>query len=311
MSAYIIRLKQTAFFLHHINGFRMIFHIKPVTDIFAVSVYRKLLSMQGIVNDERNQLFRELIRSVIIGTVGNIRRELVRFHICLYKHVRRSFAGRIRTAGTVGCRLIKIAAILLQGTIYLVCGNMQELFTLLICSVSIFPCRLCTVQHDSRSKYVGLNKNFRIFNASVHMALCREMHYPIDIILRKNFGDGLLITYVRLHKCIVFPSLYFFQIFQISCIGQTVHIDNTNFIAIFPKHVMNIIGTDKTGSSRYQIRSHHFPPVRIKRNISYPKTIYSGFPEQEFLNFRTRAEYSALTPFFPKQSGQIRINLSI
>ena len=42
VSADVVCLKQTALFLNHINALCMVFHIQPVTHIFAVAIDRKL-----------------------------------------------------------------------------------------------------------------------------------------------------------------------------------------------------------------------------------------------------------------------------
>lgn len=48
--------------------------------------------------------------------------------------------------------------------------------------------------------------------------------------------------------------------FQVSCISQLVHIDNADLIVIFLKHVVDIIGSNKSRSACYQIElyCHNF-----------------------------------------------------
>ena len=72
VSAHVVGLKQSSLLLYHINGFGMILYIQPVTDILAVAVDRKLFAVQGIVDDQRDQLLRELVRSVVVGAVGDV-----------------------------------------------------------------------------------------------------------------------------------------------------------------------------------------------------------------------------------------------
>ena len=79
VSADVVSLDQTTLLLYHINALGMIFHIQPVTDILAVAVYRKLLALQRIVDDQRDQLLRELIRSVVVAAVCDIGREIDRY----------------------------------------------------------------------------------------------------------------------------------------------------------------------------------------------------------------------------------------
>ena len=87
MSANVVSLTEVSLFLHHIDALRMIVDIQPVTHILAVAVHRKLLALQRIVDNQRDQLLRKLIRSVIVGTVRDVRRELVGINVCLYQHI--------------------------------------------------------------------------------------------------------------------------------------------------------------------------------------------------------------------------------
>ena len=93
MSADVVSLTQTSLLLHHIDALRVVVDIQPVTHILAVAVHRKLLALQRIVDDQRDQLLRELVRSVIVGAVCDVRRELVSINVCLYQHIRGCLAG--------------------------------------------------------------------------------------------------------------------------------------------------------------------------------------------------------------------------
>ena len=117
VSADIVSLKETALFLHHVDALRVILHVQPVPNIFPVAVYRKLLALKRIVDNQRNQLFRELVRAVIVAAVRNIRREPVSIHIGLYQHVRRSLACGIRAVRIIGRGLIEICVLILQRTV--------------------------------------------------------------------------------------------------------------------------------------------------------------------------------------------------
>ena len=258
VAADIIGFKKSSFFLNHINCLCMIFHIQPVTHIFAISVYRKFLTLKRIVDDQRNQFFRELIRSVVIGAVGDVCREFVGIHISFYQHVRTCLTCRIRTMGCIGCGFIEISTVFFQRTIYFICGNMKELFAFLKASVRQFPGCFCTVQHNSSPQYVGLYKYFRLLDTSVYMAFCRKMNHSVDIILSKDFCYCFFIANIRLYKGIVLSVFHIPQIFQISGICQCVHINDADLIVIFFEHIVNVIGSDKSRTTCNQVCSHKF-----------------------------------------------------
>ena len=82
------------------------------------------------------------------------------------------------------------------------------------------------------------------------------MYHAVNIILIKDLRDGCAVTDISFYKCIVRLILHILQILQVSSIGQAVHIDDADSVSIFTEHVVNVIGTDKSGSSGYEIGSH-------------------------------------------------------
>ena len=197
---------------------------------------------------------------------------MIGVNVCLYQEIRGCLAGRVRAVGIIGRRLIeKRLRIIVQASVHLVGGDMQELLSLLEGSVGKLPCRLGAVEHHRRSKHVGLHKHLRILDAAVHMALSREMHYPVDIVLLKNLHDGFLVADIRLHKSVILPVLDIFQILQVARIGQLVHVDDADLIVIFAEHVVDIIAPDESRAASYQISSHtdFVPPMKF--SFSYAK----------------------------------------
>ena len=145
MTAYIVGFEQSALLLHHVDGLCVVFDIQPVADVLAVAVYRKLLAVQRIVDDQRNQLFRKLVRTVVIRAVCDICREMIGIHIRFYKHIRSCLAGRVRAVGRIGGCLIEIAAVFAQRAVYFIRRNMQEFLARLKCAVRKLPRVLCAV----------------------------------------------------------------------------------------------------------------------------------------------------------------------
>ena len=48
----------------------MVLDVEPVADLLSVTIDRQRLARQGVVNDERDELFREVVRAVVVGAVG-------------------------------------------------------------------------------------------------------------------------------------------------------------------------------------------------------------------------------------------------
>src|SRR6267143_1218664 len=76
-TADIIRLTWPPFGKDQVKRSGMILDIEPVADIGAFPIDRKRLTLQGIENDQWNQLFRKMIWSIVIRAVRNDNRQAI------------------------------------------------------------------------------------------------------------------------------------------------------------------------------------------------------------------------------------------
>ena len=60
-----------------VDGTGMVFYKEPVAHVFALAIDWQWLAMADVVDEERNQLLRELIRTIIVRTVGHDGRHAV------------------------------------------------------------------------------------------------------------------------------------------------------------------------------------------------------------------------------------------
>ena len=102
--------------------------------------------MKGIVDDQRDQLLGELERTVIVGAVGDIGREMIGIHVCLHQHVRACLTCGVRTVGIVRRGLIEESIVIIgKRSVDLIRRYMQELFASLEAAVWKLPGCLGTV----------------------------------------------------------------------------------------------------------------------------------------------------------------------
>ena len=71
MAADIIDFADMALLEDEVDGPAMVFDIEPVADIKAVPIDRQRLVMQGIDDHEGNQLFRKMIRTIVIRAAAD------------------------------------------------------------------------------------------------------------------------------------------------------------------------------------------------------------------------------------------------
>lgn len=67
----IIRFGNLSVMENYVDGPCVIYYIQPVAYILTLAVYRQWLAVTDIINKQWNQLFRELIRTVVVRAVCN------------------------------------------------------------------------------------------------------------------------------------------------------------------------------------------------------------------------------------------------
>ena len=67
----------------------MILYIEPVTHILATAIYRKRLTVADIIDEQRDELLRELVWAIVVRAVSHDGRHAVCVMVCTYEMVRR------------------------------------------------------------------------------------------------------------------------------------------------------------------------------------------------------------------------------
>lgn len=73
----IVCFSVLSFVENEVNGTGVVFHIKPVADILTFAVDRKRFSVTDVIDEQWDELFRELIRAIVVRAVGNDCRKAV------------------------------------------------------------------------------------------------------------------------------------------------------------------------------------------------------------------------------------------
>ena len=76
-TTYVIRLGNLSLMENQFDRPGVILDIEPVTDILPFSIDRKRTTLPDVVDEQRNQFFRELVRTVIVRAVRHDRRHPV------------------------------------------------------------------------------------------------------------------------------------------------------------------------------------------------------------------------------------------
>ena len=101
VAAQIVGLAYPSASQNAMNGAAVILDEEPVANLVAVAVDRQGFALQRVVDDQRDQLFRKLIRAIVVGAIGGYYRQPIGFAIRADKMVGGSLAGRVGAVGAV------------------------------------------------------------------------------------------------------------------------------------------------------------------------------------------------------------------
>ena len=68
-AADVVSFSNLALVENQVNSAGMVFNIEPVAHIFALAIYRQRLAVAYIIDEKRDEFFRELRRTVIVGSM--------------------------------------------------------------------------------------------------------------------------------------------------------------------------------------------------------------------------------------------------
>ncbi len=106
-AADIVSLGHLSAMEDEVDGTRVILDVEPVSHILAPAVHRQRASVADIVDEQRNQLFRKLVGTVIVGAVGDNDRHAVGVMIGTDEVVARRLGRGVRAVGIIGGRFQK------------------------------------------------------------------------------------------------------------------------------------------------------------------------------------------------------------
>ena len=258
---------------NHVDGPRMIHHIQPVAHVFPLTVYWQRFAVTDVVDEQRNQFLRELIRPVVVRTVRHDGRHAVRVVERPHKVVAARLAGRVGAVRIILRILVEeilpVRQVMfrrrsrgserwldtfrmrhLQCPVHLVGRDVIETLTLILLRQT-FPVHFGCLQQRQRTHHVGACKGKRILDAAVHVALCSQVNDTIYVIQLHQLLHLLVVADVRLYEHIVRLVLNVFQVRQVPRIRQLVQVDDTVFRILVYEQAHHV-AANKSGTAGNQ-----------------------------------------------------------
>ena len=203
--------------------------------------------MTDIVDEKRNELFGELIRTVVVRAVRYNGRHPVGVVEGTDEVVAAGFRGRIRTVRGVLRFLREEGAVELQGAIDFVGRDMVEAFAF-VAFREAFPIDLSGLQEAQRAHHICPCKGERVLDGAVHVALGGKVDDAGYFILLHQFQHLVEVTDVCLDEGVIRFVLDVLQVRQVSGIRQFIYIYNMVF-RIFRYEKADYVAPDKAGTA--------------------------------------------------------------
>ncbi len=92
-----------ALFQYQVHTPVVVIYIKPVSDLFAVTIYRQGFIKQDIDDYKGDKLFRKLKGAVVVGTITDGGVKPVGLMVCTNQMVGGGLAGSIGGIWRIGC----------------------------------------------------------------------------------------------------------------------------------------------------------------------------------------------------------------
>ena len=266
-TADVVGLSDFTFVENHVDGPGVVDHIQPVADIFALAVNWKGFAMADVVDEEGYQLFGELIRTVVVRTVGDDGRKSESIVEGADEVVARGLCCAVRAMGLIfqilGEELFAVGEMMLpgrclggegrldalgmsqlQGSVNFIGGDMVESLALEVA----FPAGLCGLEEGEGSHHVGLCKGERVLDGAVHVAFGGEVDDAVDLLFAHQCEDAVEVADVHLDEAVVGLVFDVLEVGEVAGIGKFIDVDNP-VLGIFLDKQADDVASDEACAS--------------------------------------------------------------
>ena len=245
----------------------MILYVEPIAHVLALAIHRQRTAMAYVVDKQRNQLLRELIRTIIVAAISYDGRQAVSVVERPHKMVARRLGSRIWRMGLIfqifreklfAVSQMVLAARRLCGERRLDAfgvGHLQRAINLIRRNVvkplaleflrQRLPVQFCSLQERQSAHHVGLCKCERILDGAVNVALCGKVDDAVDLLVLHQLVERVKIADVHLHKLVVGLVLDVFEVGEVARVCEFVEV-NYLIIRVFVNEEAHNVASDET-----------------------------------------------------------------
>ena len=251
----------------------MIVHVQPVAHMPAVPVDRQRASLEPVQHHQRDQLFRELIRPVVVRTIGDEDGQPVGVKIGPHEMVGRCLARRVRRVGRVR-RLFAELAARPERAVHFVGRHVQEAKPLALGRRERgdeLPRRL---QKDERADDVRFDEGARAVDGAVDVRLGRQIQDRVGPLLGEYASHHGPIGNIRPHEADAGIFERLFEVQQAARVGEFVDDDET--VGGVNERVLDEVRPDETCATGDEESGHAIYNLQFtidKENMRWPSFV--------------------------------------
>jgi len=253
----IVRLGNLPVMENHVDSAGVVFHEEPVAHVLALAVNREGLLVTDVVDEKRNQLFGELVRTVVVRAVRDNRRHSVGVvegaHKVVGARLTSGIRGVRRVLGGLVEEVVAVSQVVFAGasrrgergrdtfrvvhlerTVDFVGRNVVEALALVLFGKA-FPVELRGLEQAQRSHHVRLREGERVLDGAVHVAFGSQVNDAVDLFVLHELVESVEVADVHLHELVVRLALDILEVREVARIGQLVEVDNLVFRILIDK----------------------------------------------------------------------------
>jgi len=270
---------------YHVNRAGMVFHEEPVAHVLALAVNRERLLVTDVVDEKRDELFGELVRTIVVGAVRHDGRHAVGIVERAHEVIGTSLRSRIRRMRRVLGRFVeKVIAVSkmvfrarscrrerrrdafrvvhLERTVNFIGRNVIEALALVLFGKA-FPVELRGLQQAQSSHHVRLREGERVLDGAIHVAFCGQVDDAVNLLVLHELVERVEVADVHLHELVVRLVLDILEVREVARVGELVEVDDL-VIRVLVHEKANHVATDEACTAGdYDRTFHRFSPFIV------------------------------------------------
>ena len=224
VTAEVIGLARLAMVESCDEGLAVVADVKPVADLGASAVNGQRLAIEGFFDNERDEFFRELIRSVVVRAIGGDGWDAVGLMIGADEVIAGGFGGRVRAVGLVGVLFGKGGGIWCERAEDFVRGDVEKAEVVLFGGVGV-EVVAGGLEEVEGAEDVGVDEVSGGVDGAVDMGLGSEVKNGVEAVFFKELSEEGGVLDIALDEVIARIVRDRVEVAGVAGVGKEVEVD--------------------------------------------------------------------------------------